>query len=569
MNFKNYDFLSPHITLYFKGNSIHPSIFSGVLSIFCFLIILAFGIYFAIDFIEKGDKAIYFFNRYIEDAGIFPVNASSMFHFIQLVRTDTNKFMPMDFDIVRIIGLEKTIDNYMVDTDLSKIDHWLYEPCDNKTDARELGYLITQEYFEQSACIKKYYDSKNRKYYDNSDKNFRWPIIKYGCSHPNRTFYGLVVERCRNDSLKTNCKSKNEINDYLAHFSITFQLIDHYPDMLNYKTPFIKYFYGITNGIFNDSLTINHLNFNPAKSVTHNGIFIDSPKEDKVYIFTQNEKTTISPGGTEIIVSFYFWMQNSLQYYDRSYKKIQDLLSDIGGFGSIIIDIAITINLLISNYVTLLDTEESILSSDKINFGNGREDQRPSLFIKINEIIHPPKKKNKFNNNNQKSSFYNLYSTDGILPLRLRKNEESKSDPNRKIYYYDKNNNESKNSLNFNNNDKIRTERDAKINKKPKNLVNSNLESFKKAINELENGEKGKKFDNTIKKNNFSFTNYIFHLINYKHRNPSISYFEKFRTQMLSEENIIQNHLDIYKLLKKCNLERHNPFYLTNLDKKT
>ena len=103
----------------------------------------------------------------------------------------------------------------------------------------------------------------------------------------------------------------------------------------------------------------------------------------------------------------------------------------------------------------------------------------------------------------------------------------------------------------------------------PKNLVNSNLESFKKAINELENGEKGKKFDNTIKKNNFSFTNYIFHLINYKHRNPSISYFEKFRTQMLSEENIIQNHLDIYKLLKKCNLERHNPFYLTNLDKKT
>jgi len=56
MIFKDFDFLSPSITLYFKGNSIHPTRFSGILTIVTFIIISAFGIYYAVEYVTKGDK---------------------------------------------------------------------------------------------------------------------------------------------------------------------------------------------------------------------------------------------------------------------------------------------------------------------------------------------------------------------------------------------------------------------------------------------------------------------------------------------------------------------------------
>ena len=40
--------------------------------------------------------------------------------------------------------------------------------------------------------------------------------------------------------------------------------------------------------------------------------------------------------------------------------------------------------------------------------------------------------------------------------------------------------------------------------------------------------------------------------------NPKIKYYENLRTQIISEENIIQNHLDIYKLVKVCQIENTN-----------
>ena len=162
MIFKKFDFISPQITLYFKGNTIHPSIFSGIVTIISYLIILAYGIFNTLSFIYKKDPKIYFFTRYIEDAGTFPLNASSMFHFIQMVTTDDNKYHPIDFDAVRFIGIEETIDNYMNITNLYDYNHWVYGPCDNKTDTKGIEHLITQDYFEQSACIKKYYNSKDK-----------------------------------------------------------------------------------------------------------------------------------------------------------------------------------------------------------------------------------------------------------------------------------------------------------------------------------------------------------------------------------------------------------------------
>ena len=83
-----------------------------------------------------------------------------------------------------------------------------------------------------------------------------------------------------------------------------------------------------------------------------------------------------------------------------------------------------------------------------------------------------------------------------------------------------------------------------------------------------ERNENNEDTNKIIKRKNFSIFEYIFYLMCLKTGNSRILYLEKFRTQVISEENIIQNHLDIYKLLKFCNIERHNLFFLKELENK-
>ena len=87
MFLKKIDMISPPITLFYKGENSHSSIFSGVLSLIYYIVIFIFGVYYSIEFIEKKNPTAYYFKRYVEDTGNYPVNASSMFHFIQMMET--------------------------------------------------------------------------------------------------------------------------------------------------------------------------------------------------------------------------------------------------------------------------------------------------------------------------------------------------------------------------------------------------------------------------------------------------------------------------------------------------
>ena len=124
MILKEIDFLSPKITLYQKGYLSHSSIISGIISIITLIIIISFGIYYSLDLIRRENPKVYFFNRFVEDAGIFPINSSSFFHYIIISSNNTIR----DFDLYsfRIIGFETYYAYYLDNRDLSNFNHWLY-----------------------------------------------------------------------------------------------------------------------------------------------------------------------------------------------------------------------------------------------------------------------------------------------------------------------------------------------------------------------------------------------------------------------------------------------------------
>ena len=362
MFIRKIDLLSPPITLYYKGENTHSSIFAGILTIIIYLICLTFGIYFSIQFFNKSNPQVRYYNRYIEDAGEFPVNSSSMFSFIQILDTAENIPTPINFDYITIIGLEETIDIYAENNDLSKYNHWLYGYCNNSTDIIGINDLVKFDHFTESACIRKYYNKDDNKYYNTDENGFKWPNILHGCSHPNRTFYGIVVEKCRNTSLKylsdgSYCKPKEDIVNYIKKSSISFQIIDQYTDILNYTTPYRKYFYSISNGLFEESYTTNHLNLNPTTVISDEGNFFEVKKVTLSYFFELNEKVTASSNSTGIYVGFYFWMQNRMQYYERAYEKVQDVFSALGGLCKTLMAIGEIINLIVNKYIKLFDTQ--------------------------------------------------------------------------------------------------------------------------------------------------------------------------------------------------------------------
>ena len=586
MFFKKFDIISPPITLYFKGDSMHSSIFSGILTIVVYLIIFAFGIYYALEFIQKTNPTAFFFNRYIEDAGEFPLNSSSMFHYINFRNTENQISEPIDFDMIRIIGIEEiTINNYPF-IDLKKTPHWLYGLCNNETDTEGIGYLIESEEYFGCACIRKYFNPDTNQYYDTNNKNFKWPSVAHGMSNNDHIFYGIIVEKCKNDDLRTlseskSCKNSDKINNYIYNQAITIYLIDHYSDVLNYRTPFRKYLYSVSNMIFPKYFTVNNMNFNPAIIKTHNGIILDNIVKELSYFFSQNEKVTMDEEvevvdeegnplyneegskiikSTGIISSYYFWMQNRLQFYERNYKRLQDIMSDIGGLSRVVLIIAIFINTLVSNYIILLDTEDLALSINKNEAERARR-IRPNIYRKINLLINPPKRQyiyrenrniNSINNNiQQQSSNVERFMKEDI---NIYQNNSLEYERTEKIKYIKRNNYINKKNFNI-------KDENPEDNKIEKIIEQTNKNSYRRRyearktnnLNEKNYSDqftleqKEEDFSPFNEKQNFNWFQYIKYMIYCSRNSPTISYYEEFRAKIISEESIIKNHLDLFQ----------------------
>ena len=535
------DMLSPRITLYYKMKNIHSSPISGFLTIISYLLILIFTTYYIYRYSSKENPTAYFFNRYVNDAGIFSLEDFFFFNYVEIKGGRSRLAKELDFNKIEIIGInisEAALSSFQGEM---RVNHWLYGKCDENIYKNQLGNLINNDTFNKAACIKKFYslDKGSPAYYDISDENFEWPTIKHGASNQNFSFYGVVIKRCQNTTFRKQyfqaCDSDEEINKYLENTFVSFTILDHYVDVLNYEDPISKFFYSVTSGVKSSSYLVNDLNFNPVLVKTYDDLFIDKTKEQHTYFFHQNTQTSSSSEQNKFLAVFMMWLQNSQQYYDRRYPKIQDSLPQIGGFGSVVIMIAKCINYLISRYTMLSDTQKLINNILKDNNMKKTQILKPFMGERnFKKKIEEPRNLRLFNSEKKiiKKVMNTELSEDG-------KDEDKKIIRKRINVIHNNDLGDETNRINKNSENS-----EGKIIPGPKSEAFEEIKT-KQSINMIKIN-----FEGIKQKEKFNCFHYLCYMIFCKKIISQIQYYENIRRLIISEEIMFQNYLNIYKLLE-------------------
>ena len=408
MFLKNIDFISKDITLFYKGYDKHSNILSQILSILSFIGVICIICYLSIDVIEKKHPTSFYFTKFIEEIEDYPLNSSSMLHYVSLYDSD-NKEVKIDIKAINVVGISINDAIYTNDNDISKYSHWIYEDCElNDLGDYEKTFSESQlYYFKNSLCISKYFDKDNNVIINKNNINFIYPTLSHGASQHNNFEYGIYFQRCQNNSLinNNNCYSKNDQDIFISKiigYEINF--IDNSIDVENYKNPIIYSVHRITSEINKNSFVLNHLNFHPVVIKTNDGLFMDNLSNKIAYNFDYNEKITHATEDYKFLGTFNFWMQNTIDTYERAYKKIQDIAGGVDGIVQILfLAIKLINNIFFNNYQELCDFNNELhwnlnMKNKRKQFININNDKKSNN--KGNKVIVLKETLNDDNNNN-------------------------------------------------------------------------------------------------------------------------------------------------------------------------
>ena len=407
MQFSDFDVVSDHNYIFFQGKTKHSSVFGAILSILSYIVICFFAVYFSLDVVYKKNPTSYFYKKFIPDAGAYYFSNESMFHYFQLL--DENNTVRIDNDAFVIIGANMYVDYFLEPYDLHKLSHWVYEKCE-KDDLGVYKDIMEDKQFEDSVCIRKFYNATSKTIITNKDPNFKYPGMYHGTGTKVgfNIGYGTFILRCSNMTYRdTPCKPEEEIiKEEEKLIRVKIGMIDNDFDVTIYKEPVISYFLDVKNHLTGNTMTNNNLNFNPVEIITDDGFLFETNKTKHSFRLDFNEKITYdTTRETKLISSWSFLIQNKVETYDRTYPKFQATLANVGGASKAIFIIATIIHYFCNQYIIVTDVQKMWKT-----IGLSLKSEKDELKINVSTVKRSISNLTSFNNvqnNNINSSHIN------------------------------------------------------------------------------------------------------------------------------------------------------------------
>ena len=402
---RSFDFISPLITLYYKGETRHSSIFSGLISIILIILVLYICIFISFDFIFKMNPNSFYFIMNIKDVGTIKLSHNFFFHYISFLDEYTKKDV-FDEKVFSVIGINKNSFNSFIFKEHSEynVSHWKYERCKNlnlkKLNATK--YSTIKKYFNDSLCISKYYNYETNKIISVEDENFPFPLLENNVENEKFKEYQIIFKQCENNSLYNNnsCYElktiKRKVENYIM--SYYFNYYTNYIDVENYKEPIV---YELTNKSFNyDPYLIytNEINLRQTYVRTSDGIIFDKRKILKTYNI-DNILSNYEYNFYDLFLSMIeIKMLNKVEVYHRDYKKIQDIAGSVDGMIELVIFIIEFINnffyhdfRIVNDFNKMIEKKVDKIRTSKININNSSSLKLLNSKIDLNNYIFKPK----------------------------------------------------------------------------------------------------------------------------------------------------------------------------------
>ena len=617
MNIKDLDFLSQKISLFYYGRIRHSSGFGGTLSILTCLLSFSYILYHLTNIFKHSSSNFMWYKKYLKDVDIFYFNKNenSIFHYFQFLNTNDKEFGQFNNKYTRIY-MTKLFKIYLKNFEsLRYHEHWVYDSCRKGIDDKNIpkdAFNDNISTVEGGACIRYYYNVKDKKYYSIDDeKNFKYPYLEYGFSSEKNLFLNTVVEKCNNESILTNllgnCADLNEIDEYLNKYSVLYlQLLEKNINSENYKNPYFNYINSISSTMELMEVPINNINLNPFHIEIKSGTLYPTTKKIKSYILNTNRQSLWHNNGKRgILAIFDYWLQNNCEVVKGGYETIYDIVPNVGGTVQLIYYVFFFINFLYNQFATFNDMKMLLFKMHNVE----SDEEEVKKVNKFKNLVYKIRQQNQdikiissifvnsdYNKNSKKYSHKKINS-DLFLDLNKNLNSDKNYDTNKKNEL----NNVSLTPLNFNDTFNRNEEKYIKQNiisdlipvtriryysmveKKMKSDNNIILRKFKKnkiplhksKLKGMDSIEFYENFKNFIKKqkNKVKFevlpASYIQEYVSFFHYLISyLIFFGKctkkelpfyilgnFRKKLLSEEHFCRNQVLVYYLKKYFDIE--------------
>jgi len=385
INYLNYDMYSKRTSFFFKNQEKIGSYFGIFLTLtYLFTSIILF-INQIILAIQKKELRVYDTTIYAQEMPSITVDSNQLYFAFGLEDPLTsNRFIDDSIYVPKIVFIDKIKKNdKFVTVEQKNLE---YERCNVENFGKDYQHLFIKDELNSSYCLK--------------DFNFNLTFAG-GYKYERMTYIRIRIYPCVNNTENNNtCKSQDEIDHYMSSGYFSILLKDFGLNPSNYSFPVLPTLQDLYTTIDKKLYRNYILNFGVTEIHTDSGLLNENTNIKKylqfrkeLQTFTFRDEQDYYNGKSVILVQLK--LDDTIVIQRRSYTKLSDMFSRIGGY----MQLLNTVFILLSSIINKLNCEIKILNSIfKFNL------EKNKIILKFKTL-----KESNLNNINLKSNKNSLF----------------------------------------------------------------------------------------------------------------------------------------------------------------